>query len=315
MTTKQPAMHIDVCVATYKRPELLEKLLESVFAQRTEQDFTYGIIVIDNDKDGSARSTLNRFQGKGLDIHYDIEPEKNIALSRNRAITLGTGDLIATIDDDEIADEYWLWHLFDTLNQYDADVVFGSVFPYYDAEPPSIIKEGGVFDLPNPPTGSTSGFVYNTSSSLFRREIVKSIPGPFNSRFGLTGGSDSYLFNMLYKRGHKLAWSQESKVQHLIPTDRANLLWLFKREFRYGNTHYAIWEKGPFFLNLPRWTEFLISVFCVPLFLVLSLVSGVASQAFPPLKGKAIWWYRRLAFYCGLTSFFFKYQFQEYNTS
>ena len=47
---------IDVCVATYRRPQLLEALLDSLLAQRTEGRFRFTINVVENDAARVAES-------------------------------------------------------------------------------------------------------------------------------------------------------------------------------------------------------------------------------------------------------------------
>ena len=44
-----PTSHIGVCVCTYKRPELLKRLLDGLRNQETGGLFTYSIVVADNE--------------------------------------------------------------------------------------------------------------------------------------------------------------------------------------------------------------------------------------------------------------------------
>ena len=46
---------ISVCIPTFKRPLLLERLLISIREQQTLGEFNVSIVVVDNDRDGSAR--------------------------------------------------------------------------------------------------------------------------------------------------------------------------------------------------------------------------------------------------------------------
>src|SRR5438105_4034195 len=45
-----PAAHISICICTYKRPQLLERLLESLSQQQAEEAFHLSIVVADNDR-------------------------------------------------------------------------------------------------------------------------------------------------------------------------------------------------------------------------------------------------------------------------
>ena len=101
--------HIDVCVLTYKRPVLLEKLLLHLMKQLTLDLFSYSIIVVDNDANQTASALTKRLSKQSpVNISYWCEPNQNIALARNAAVLRSTGDYIAFIDDDEIPAKDWL---------------------------------------------------------------------------------------------------------------------------------------------------------------------------------------------------------------
>ena len=51
-------------------------------------------------------------------ISYDVEPEQNIALARNRAIGNASGEYVALIDDDEFPDKQWLLTLYEAIDRY-----------------------------------------------------------------------------------------------------------------------------------------------------------------------------------------------------
>ena len=50
--------HISVCICTFKRPEMLAKALESVISQVTASEFSYEVVVVDNDSQRSAEDTV-----------------------------------------------------------------------------------------------------------------------------------------------------------------------------------------------------------------------------------------------------------------
>jgi len=107
--------HICVCICTYKRPNLLKRLLKALDLQRTDGLFSYSIVVVDNDECKSAQPVVVSFQQETkLEVKYFVEPEQNIALARNKAVENARGDFIAFIDDDEFPDAAWLLELYKT---------------------------------------------------------------------------------------------------------------------------------------------------------------------------------------------------------
>src|SRR2546425_8151119 len=108
MTEKRP--HISVCICTYKRPELLKRLLEDLGRQDTDGLFTYSIVVADNDDAQTAETVVSEFGvASSIPITYCVQPHRNIALTRNKAVENAGGDFIAFIDDDEFPTERWLF--------------------------------------------------------------------------------------------------------------------------------------------------------------------------------------------------------------
>ncbi len=79
--------HIDVCICTYRRPHLLQRLLEALSDLDTGGLFTYSIVIADNDRLESSRSLVTVFADTcRVPIVYCVEPLQNIALARNKAV-------------------------------------------------------------------------------------------------------------------------------------------------------------------------------------------------------------------------------------
>jgi len=101
---------ITVCVCTFRRPGLLQKLLHALERQTTGDSFAYSIVIADNDVHESAKAVVSAFtQHSLLSIVYCVEPRQNIALARNLAIKYAKGNYIAMVDDDEIPKQDWLF--------------------------------------------------------------------------------------------------------------------------------------------------------------------------------------------------------------
>src|SRR3954465_15401295 len=53
--------HISVCICTFRRAKLLTRLLDALEKQETGGQFTYSVIVADNDREESARPVVTHF--------------------------------------------------------------------------------------------------------------------------------------------------------------------------------------------------------------------------------------------------------------
>src|SRR5207244_4301817 len=111
--------HVCVCVCTFRRPELLRRLLSELEHQRTDGQFSYSVVVADNDSQKSAERVVAEFGIKSrIEAIYCVELRQNIALARNKALEHAEGELIAFIDDDEFPDRDWLWKMLEACERY-----------------------------------------------------------------------------------------------------------------------------------------------------------------------------------------------------
>ncbi|HEU0012088.1 MAG TPA: glycosyltransferase family 2 protein [Longimicrobium sp.] len=232
-------VRVAVCVCTYQRPAMLAALLDSLARQSFAGPAPrVTVIVVDNDADASAREVVGAARDAlPFPLRYEVEPERNIALARNRAVRAaleeGT-DFAAFIDDDEAARPDWLRALLEAQARYGADVVAGPVRPLYPAEAPAWLVRGGFWDAPREDTGALLPTA-STNNALVTRRLLEEPGGPFDPAFGIGGSSDSLFFLRARRRGATLVWTADAVVEETVPASRARAGWVLRRAFRYGN--------------------------------------------------------------------------------
>ncbi len=262
--------HISACVCTYKRPELLDKLLRSLDAQRTEGEFTYSIVVSDNDITRSGESAvIGHRQRSRIPVEYLVEPRANIAHNRNRAVSAARGDFVAFVDDDEFAEPDWLLSLVRIYRDYSCDGVLGPVVPHFENTAPRWVTDGGFFQRPTHHDGFEIGLSEaRTGNVLFHRSVFAGVRRPFNPRFG-TGSEDVDFFSRLMAEGRRFVWSSRAVVHELVPSVRMGRLYLIRLALLRGGNAYKR-TAG----RLRRTARSLVAVPAyVPLLAVLLLVS------------------------------------------
>ena len=235
--------HISVCVCTFKRPAFLADLLRGLLTQTTEEKFTYSIVLVDNDRHESGRSTADQFRSERPEaISYFVEPEQSIALARNRAATQATGDYVAFIDDDEVPIEDWLLKMYCALIKFQADGVLGPVKPRFAATPPTWILKAGIFDRPNSqdfPSGSVLHWDQTgTGNALIQRRVFDEIEGPFRVDFA-SGGEDIDFFRRAIGRGKVFIWCADAVAYETIPAERTRVSFQLKRALLRGKASLA----------------------------------------------------------------------------
>jgi len=228
-------MLYSICVATYKRLGLLEKLLYSLSKQNLPKSAELEIIVVDNDKGLSARKVVSMCENtEQTTYYYYSQPKKNISLTRNIAVEHAAGEFLLFIDDDEIADIQWINNLIRCLKNYDADGVFGRVVSYFDDETPEWTRKSFFYNRPTPPTGTIAAHT-RTTNCIIKVSVIKKIKGPFDLKYGITGGEDTHLFGMLIRQGAKFINCYEALTLEYVPPYRTTISWQLQRAFRLGN--------------------------------------------------------------------------------
>lgn len=229
--------HISVCICTFKRPDLLQRLLDSLRKQRTDGLFTYSIVVADNDREESAKATTVAFAANsGIETKYCMEPTPNIALARNTVVRNARGEYLAFIDDDEFPNDDWLLVMLKVCKAHNVAGVLAPVLPHFDTEPPAWLKRAGFYDRPRHETGFVMTWQESrTGNVLIRRQILDSIELVFTPAFG-AGGEDQDFFRRMNAAGHKFIWCDEGVAYETVPPHRWERRFLLKRALLRGKT-------------------------------------------------------------------------------
>jgi len=224
---------ISVCVATYRRPRGLERLLESLTRQKLRPGASFELVVVDNDAEGSAAPVLDCFAER-LPLRAFSEPRRNIAHARNLALERARGRWLAFVDDDEQAHEGWLAAYLSRIEAgEDADGWLGPVLPRLEQPGPEWLPVERFFGRPRPQSGSQVALAQLcTSNACLRRRLLE--VRRFDPGLGRSGGSDTELFGRLLRAGACFRWCDEAVVSESIPPSRHRLAWLLQRAFRGG---------------------------------------------------------------------------------
>lgn len=232
--------HISVCICTFKRPEMLGSLLRNLEKIETGGLFTYSVVTVDNDHEGSAKNTVEEIASNSpIELEYYIQPRRNIALTRNMAIQKARGDFVAFIDDDEFPTDAWLLNLYRTYRSFQADGILGPVRPQFVAPPPNWVLKGRFCERPEYETGTRMGWTHTrTGNVLLGRHLVEE-RHPFDPLFALQG-EDVNFFKDRMDKGYVFIWCNEAPVYEIVPPARCRMIYFIKRAFLRGNVsiHY-----------------------------------------------------------------------------
>lgn len=239
-----PAVALTFCVATFRRPALLRRTLESLAAQRFERCERPALraVVVDNDPDGRGGAAVAGELRGAFPFPLDcaVEERPGISYARNRLVAEAAGaDWLAFLDDDEAAAPGWADALLATALGKGADAVLGPVEPVFEAEPPAWMRPA--FERRRHATGTrVTSDDFRTSNVLVAARALRGIDGPFDPGLAMTGGEDTLLGMQLEAAGAAFYWADDAVVRERFPAARTDLRWILKRRFRAASTLTAI---------------------------------------------------------------------------
>ncbi len=301
-------MNISLCIATYRRAERLAALLYDLVNQ---ERLPNEVIVVDNDSAGSARAVVERRRqlGAPFPIHYDIQPVKNISLTRNRTVELASGDWIVFVDDDERAPAAWLKRLAETVTRSAADGALGPVEPIVPLDAPAWIRRGRFYAWARMRTGTVIPLnKLRFGNVLLRGALLRDGSPPFDPAYGLTGGEDGDLLGRLVQRGARIVWCDEAVVHEPVEASRLSLRWLLLRALRGGQDFARHKLTGRFGYLTPagRVRMFLRA------FLQSAIAGGLALLSLPLGRHCAVYWLLKASANLGKMSIFLGWHYREY---
>ncbi|MBW4330267.1 glycosyltransferase family 2 protein [Stakelama sp. CBK3Z-3] len=106
-----------IAIPTFQRPELLAEAVRSAIAQ--EFDKPVGIVIVDNDPNGTADDLLARVpEARTANLRYFVNDE-NIGMfgNWNRCIELAHGEWMTLLNDDDLIDAGFLSQMFAAIRR------------------------------------------------------------------------------------------------------------------------------------------------------------------------------------------------------
>ncbi|MBX0323114.1 glycosyltransferase [Halomicroarcula sp. F13] len=236
-----------LCTHTMERYDDCRAAAESVLRQ--SYDSVELVLVSDGDEAVYERYEAD-FGDRDDVLTYCNDENVGLLESRNNGAELATGDVVAFVDDDAVADEQWIAKL---VAAYEADedrlAVGGRMVPAWVAGKPAFLPEEfywlvGVTNRGFGPDGDPdeAGEVRNTfgSNISFRRDVFLELGG-FEDDIGgrqgeknLQGGETELCARLQSEYGTGVYYVPDALVAHKIFDYRTDPGWLVDRAFWQG---------------------------------------------------------------------------------
>ena len=249
-TATPPRPAVSIIIPTFRREELLPRLIERCSAQEGLNPASVEIIVVDSTPEASARGVVERSVGKGrARVRYLHDPRPGAAHARNLGIAASEGELVTFVADTELPAATWLEGMLMAQQVYGADMVFGPVDPLFEAEPqryaanfraffsrPSDAATGAAIDR-RKPFGARRGrcvVPLSFQNALLRRSSCFPDQPPRPPAPDPAGAEDALFLRRLQRDGKRIIWCHEAMVQVRVPPACLTAATLLRLEFRRG---------------------------------------------------------------------------------
>jgi succinoglycan biosynthesis protein ExoM len=131
---------VAICVCTYRRPQMLQRCLDSLARQVVDKGIEIEIVVVDNEPEPNNRDAVIGFVNEWTAprFHYVLQPKRGIAAARNATLDEAlelNADWIAFIDDDATAASDWIAPLMAPEYRDTPILLGGIIYDCPDAAP------------------------------------------------------------------------------------------------------------------------------------------------------------------------------------
>lgn len=240
-------MDVSVVLCTYTM-DMFDHFVE---AAESVLDQSYSdvelVVVVDGDRDVYDR-VEERFDDDRVTLSLN-EENRGLLESRNRGARLASGDVVAFIDDDAVAEPDWIAELVEMYETHDVEAVGGRMEPIWVAGKPGYLPEEFYWLVGVTHRGfGDEGEVRNTfgSNISFRREVFLELGG-FDTDIGgrkgdrnLQGGETELCARLRSELDGRLYYTPRARVGHKVFEYRTELGWLLRRAFWQGYSKRAM---------------------------------------------------------------------------
>ncbi|HET6979220.1 MAG TPA: glycosyltransferase [Pyrinomonadaceae bacterium] len=227
----EPSLDISLLVCTYNRSQDLRELLETAVKQETNGEFSYEVIVVDNNSTDKTRDTVKEFIDAGhSNVQYFFEPRQGKSYALNTALEAAKGWAYVITDDDFILPANWLHEIHQAFRDHpEAAVISGKVLPRWQGEAPAWLTKDhwsaiAMADYGDKPFYAGDDNPICLLAGAFRRDAVQEVGG-YRADLGVSpdqigGVEDLDILQRLWGAGHKALYQPQIAFEHKVGANR-----------------------------------------------------------------------------------------------
>ena len=235
-------MLVSVIICTYD-PAMYEHFLEAVESVQEQSYESVELVIVVDGTESIFKRAQQRFDSQDNVLVSCNSENIGVSASRTRGAELASGEVVAFMDDDAIADSQWIATLAEQYSEKDVLAAGGRMTgKWIDGRPRYLPEEfNWLVGVSFPNFARPGEEVRNTfeSNISFRRDVFLNLGG-YNPMFGpdaetyahAEGAELGHRLQRTYDRG--VVYVPEAVVAHKVFKWRTELPWLLKRAFWQG---------------------------------------------------------------------------------
>jgi glycosyltransferase involved in cell wall biosynthesis len=261
---------ISIIICTFNRFHCLKLALKSLQDQKFEKN-NFEILIVDAGSEDQISEIINNFS-IFLPIHFFSVPHLGLSDARNFGIRNASGNIIAFLDDDAIADPSWLEQIQTIFRENETYACGGksillSVSPFPQWLNKRMSGFLGQFDY-----GKTGFFMDDPNENpgglnmAFRKEAFDLV-GYFNPNLGRSGGNllsneEVDLFRKMRRKKLKIYYNPKMLVFHHVSAERLTKEFFYRRYYWQGRSDAVMNLNEEFFIN--RMKKIILRIIIIP---------------------------------------------------
>ncbi|MBD2385713.1 hormogonium polysaccharide biosynthesis glycosyltransferase HpsE [Cylindrospermum sp. FACHB-282] len=228
-------LEFTVAIPTYNGEHRLPELLEQLRNQLYTENFSWEIIVVDNNSTDNTAEVVQSYQKDwqcAYPLKYYFEGKQGAGYARKRAVAEAKGRLIGFLDDDNYPVSNWVAAAYSFAQKHPQAGAYGSqIHPDWEVKPPENFQNIAPF-LAITERGNLP-LLYEAKKKLLppsaglvvrRQAWLESVPNQSILTGRVTGNmltsEDLEMLSYIQKTGWEIWYNPDMEIYHKIPSIR-----------------------------------------------------------------------------------------------
>ena len=257
-----------VIVCTHNRAAILTDCVDSLLTQTIDKS-RFEIIIVDNNSTDNTEEIAKDFVKNNSNIKYLQEKTVGYSAPRNCGWKNALGNIVAYIDDDEIAAPDWLESIEKAFQiEEKPDIIGGIYLIKYDKIPPDWFIEsmGGTNKNRQKGILNQRKDCYLAGGNIaFKKEVLEKLNGfsnDFNMKNGfLMMGEDTDICQRAKNAGFKLFYDPNIKIYHRMNQNNYDIEIRKQKAEKTGMAARFVLGRLPFFNHYFKYLTYFSMIF------------------------------------------------------